>query len=51
MPTLQLLQVPLGQDALACDLRYGNATNAEYGEHGSRLRLGARLGFPLFPGF
>jgi hypothetical protein len=54
-PALQLLQIFLVQDALARGLRYGNAANAEHGEHGIRLRFGTRLRArfraPLFPAF
>ncbi|HEX7942890.1 MAG TPA: hypothetical protein VF488_13850, partial [Gemmatimonadaceae bacterium] len=49
VPALQLLQVFLGHDALARGFRDGDATNAKNGEHGIRLRFGARLGFPFFP--
>src|SRR4029078_5875275 len=52
VPALQSLQIFLCQDALANSLGYGDAANAEHGEHGMWSRLGTPLLDRLLaPGF
>src|ERR1041384_1744128 len=51
VPSRQLLQVPLTQNALTRSVRHGDAANAKNREHGVRLGFGSSFGSSFGPAF